>query len=122
MSRVQKGYVQIWNPSHPNATKDGYVNEHRLVMESHLGHYLRKNEVVHHIDKNKENNKLENLILFESNAKHLAYDNKKDMSSRICLLCYSPNTRNDKRGNPMWLKYQNGYLCHSCYYKKYNQR
>src|ERR1700676_4778422 len=34
------GYVFIKNDSHINANKDGYVAEHRLVMEAHLGRYL----------------------------------------------------------------------------------
>ena len=28
-----KGYVYIYAPDHPNTTKQGYVSEHRLVME-----------------------------------------------------------------------------------------
>lgn len=30
----------------PNATKNGYVLLHRVVMENHLGRLLEKNEVV----------------------------------------------------------------------------
>ena len=32
-------------------------------MEKHIGRYLRENEVVHHINKNKQDNRLENLQL-----------------------------------------------------------
>lgn len=65
------GYVLLKRSDHPNATKAGYVREHRLVMEQHLGRYLDRSEVVHHIDGNKQNNALSNLQVFPSNADHL---------------------------------------------------
>ena len=43
-------------------TKD----EHRLIMEKYLGRNLEKWEVVHHKDRNKKNNDLNNLELMTS--------------------------------------------------------
>ena len=40
-----------------------YALEHRIVMARHLGRPLQKNETVHHIDGNKQNNDLSNLQL-----------------------------------------------------------
>ncbi len=40
-----------------------YELEHRIVMEKHLGRKLLKKEVVHHIDGNKLNNDISNLLL-----------------------------------------------------------
>ena len=50
-------------PQHPNCNNHGYVYEHRLNMEKHIGRYLEKDEVVHHIDFNKQNNDISNLII-----------------------------------------------------------
>jgi len=39
------------------------IYEHRYVMEQHIGRKLKKGEEVHHIDGNKMNNSIENLML-----------------------------------------------------------
>ena len=67
------GYVHIFNPKHNFSDCNGYIREHRLVMEKHLGRYLNPKEVVHHIDGDNSNNNIENLYLFEDNQKHLTY-------------------------------------------------
>lgn len=69
------GYILILKPEHPfNIT--GYVREHRLVMEEFLGRYLTSKEVVHHINEITDDNRLENLMLFETDGKHRAYHNQ----------------------------------------------
>jgi len=62
------GYVLIYNPTHPNATRN-YIREHRLVMEKKLGRYLKSTEYIHHKNGIKNDNRLENLQLIDS-GKH----------------------------------------------------
>jgi hypothetical protein len=69
---INRGYVLVYRPQHPFAKNGKYVYEHRLVMEKHLGRYLKPGEVVHHKDKNKTNNKLCNLQLFSTNKEHIS--------------------------------------------------
>lgn len=68
------GYWYVRADDHPNATKAGYVAEHRLVMEGKLGRLLERHEVVHHIDGNPENNHPDNLMVFQSNPQHLRHE------------------------------------------------
>lgn len=59
------GYVLIKSPDHPRQTR-GYVFEHIIVMEKHLGRQLKKGEVAHHINEIKSDNRIENLKLMNS--------------------------------------------------------
>jgi hypothetical protein len=56
------------------ARKDGYVMEHRLVVAMEIGRSLLRAECVHHINHDATDNRLDNLMLFSTNADHKRYE------------------------------------------------
>lgn len=65
-------YWMVWRPDHPAADARGYVLEHRVVMEEHLGRLLTPDEVVHHINEDTTDNRAENLAVMtrSGHSKH----------------------------------------------------
>lgn len=71
--RRSDGYIHIYKPEHPFASKDGYVMEHRLIMEEKIERILQPEEEVHHINHKKDDNRPENLHLFASKQEHMRF-------------------------------------------------
>lgn len=66
------GYVLIRvHKNHHLANRNGYAYLHRLVAEQKLGRRLMKNEVIHHIDRDKQNNEPENIRITKSIFHHM---------------------------------------------------
>ena len=87
---VKKGdYNYAVVKDHPNATKNGYVLHHRIVMENHLGRILNSNEVVHHKDGNKKNNKISNLEVMDriEHLKHHGAEQLRQLAEFKCPWC-----------------------------------
>ena len=57
------GYISVYFPDHPRSSNDGYIMEHDLVMECLIGRHLKNDEVVHHKNRKKDDNRKENLQL-----------------------------------------------------------
>ncbi len=73
-STMTKGRTAIKVPDHPKANSTGYVLFHRVLMENYIQRYLRTNEDVHHINRIKTDNRVENLKIINHN-KHAKLHN-----------------------------------------------
>lgn len=102
---VKKGdYNYAVVREHPNATKYGYVLEHRVVMENMIGRLLTADEVVHHKDHNRKNNDPSNLELMSwaEHSSHHAVKGRTFMTF-VCPVCdrvFSREKRNCKVASP----------------------
>lgn len=76
-TKNQKGYILVLSNNHPFKDKNNYVYEHRLVIENNYLNfdakyfieidgkfYLKKEVIVHHINENKSDNRIQNLTLY----------------------------------------------------------
>ncbi len=82
---LANGYVLIFSPNHPFANKNGYVQEHRLVIEKLINRFLHKWEIVHHVDKQRNNNHIHNLMVFNNQGAHRAFDNGAQVKSEYIV-------------------------------------
>ena len=64
VNRHASGYLKELAKGHPYADKNGYVMQHRLVMERTLGRTLLPKERVHHKNGVRSDNRPENLELW----------------------------------------------------------
>lgn len=88
------GYVFVHAPGHPRARSNGYVREHILVMEKKLGRLLEPDEIVHHINGDKQNNRRRNLWLCTQATHRLAHHSAFEL---VCELLDAGVVRFDRR-------------------------
>ena len=77
----KNGYVYVWKPGHAEATKKGYVLEHRLVAEEMLGRPLSGQEHVHHLNRDRGDNRPENLSILQV-SEHASLHGKEGNAKR----------------------------------------
>ncbi len=81
---TSEGYVRIYQAEHPSASNK-YVLLHRLMMEKEIGRYLKRGEIVHHINGDIKDNRIENLELFANQSEHMKYHRRKQEEANHLL-------------------------------------
>ena len=86
-----QGYLTVYEPLSPMASRTGRVLEHRLIMAKKIGRPLKTNEHVNHINHDKTDNRTENLEIMnpsEHSRETNRYTNKKRNSMAAELAEY----------------------------------
>jgi hypothetical protein len=89
MHVTKEGYVYIKKPKHHRANCNGYVPETVLVMEKHLGRKLKNDEIVHHKNGIKNDNRVENLQVM-TKSEHSIHHNLKQNKPFEFVLNWKP--------------------------------
>lgn len=118
------GYNCVVAKDHPYS-QNGFIKEHRLIVEKLIGKILPKNAVVHHVNGNKTDNLNTNLVVCENNSYHLLLHWREkalrecgNANWRKCKFCH----RWDKLENLVLTKNKSGggyhYVCRREYREK----
>jgi len=83
---TSNGYIIVYYPNHPMSDKNGWILEHRLVMANYLNRILKSKEIVHHINGKRDDNKIDNLMLFPNASTHKKFRHY-GVKSFICKFC-----------------------------------
>lgn len=112
-------YIKVYNPDHHSKRKDNIVLQHRLIYEQHYNVCLLKWTKMHHINGDKTDNRIENLMPV-SNSQHSIIENSTLLFDIKCLVCGSNKSDIIKKNKRYkWFPYQNiGYLCGRCHRMK----
>ena len=87
LKKRSDGYVKVYCPGEHGATKDGYKMQHILVAEEMIGRYLKDDEVVHHINHNRSDNRPENLAVMTA-SEHMRLHMKERWAQKKGVMTY----------------------------------
>lgn len=79
----RNGYIFIRRPEHPNAIMGGYVKRARLILEHEMGGYIDEALQIHHINKVKDDDQLENLQLLSRSEHRRLHTKHRDNKGRF---------------------------------------
>lgn len=95
---IERGYHKFLIRGHHRANSKGYVKTSILIAEDMIAERLPEKAVVHHINRNKLDNRRENLMICKDNAEHMMIHANQDAlalygdeSMRACGYCHIPD-------------------------------
>lgn len=106
------GYILVYSPNYKGKKYNNYVLEHRLVIEKHLGRYLKPTEVVHHINGKRDDNRIKNLIIMNRITHTKQHNSIKTWAKKFdkCISCRTTKRFHQAHG-----------LCWKCYRDKFGR-
>lgn len=101
------GYVMIFNSNYVHPSEK-YLREHRIIMEKYLGRNLQSSEIVHHLNHDKADNRIENLVILARGDHPKVHNQKTGRWSRLYDQCIDCGTTE--------IHHEVGGRCYKCYY------
>lgn len=80
-------YVMAKLPNHPAANDCGYILLHRVIVENNIGRLLTAEEVVHHINHDRKDNRIENLQVMTQSEHASLHSKKSKLVELRCPMC-----------------------------------
>jgi len=76
------GYIKEYCPNHPYCDNHGFVPQHRLIIETNIGRYLEREEIIHHLNGIRDDNRTQNLVIVRAHS-HTSWTYIKNLQRRI---------------------------------------
>ena len=98
---MENGYKRVLIPYGERTDSNKYIMEHRLIMEKHIGRKLKDDEVVHHKNRNRGDNRISNLQVMtyaEHSAHHTRKNGRWSVKHDKCISCGTKKRRHHVKG------------------------